>query len=40
VDRIKPEYFYICGTPDMVEDAISALKELGIDDSKIVYENS
>lgn len=40
VDRIKPDYCYVCGTPDMVEDVISALKELGIDDSKIVCENS
>lgn len=40
VDRIKPDYYYVCGTPDMVKDVISALKELGIDDSKIVYENS
>jgi hypothetical protein len=40
VDRIKPDHCYVCGTPAMVEDAIATLKELGIDDSKIVCENS
>ena len=38
--RIKPDYCYVCGTTDVAEDAISALKELEIDDSKIVCENS
>jgi ferredoxin-NADP reductase len=40
VDRIKPDYCYVCGTPDMVEDIVSTLKDLGMDDSKIVCENS
>jgi ferredoxin-NADP reductase len=39
VDRIKPDHCYVCGTSGMVEDVISALKKLGIDNSKIVRED-
>lgn len=31
-------YFYICGTPEMTEELINTLKELGVKEEKMVYE--
>ena len=32
-------YFYICGTPEMTEELITTLKELGVKEEKMVYEH-
>jgi len=32
------QYFYVCGPPKMIEDVISELKSLGVDDKLIVTE--
>ena len=34
----ETEVVYICGNPDMVKDTVSILKELKIEDSKIIKE--
>lgn len=31
-------YFYVCGTPEMTDDLINTLKDLGVDETKLVYE--
>ncbi|MCH7227242.1 FAD-binding oxidoreductase [Haloferula sp. A504] len=32
------QYFYVCGPPDMVEDVTTALRELGVEEERIVTE--
>ncbi len=32
------QYFYVCGPPEMVEEIRGILKELGVEDSKMVFE--
>lgn len=34
------QYFYVCGPPEMVDNVVGALKELGAEDDKIVIETS
>lgn len=38
VDQSDPKYFYVCGTPGMTDDIIDALKDLGVEDDRIVRE--
>lgn len=35
----RDRFYYVCGPPEMVEDLVEALGELGIDDAKIVTED-
>lgn len=34
------QYFYVCGPPEMVDNVVESLKELGAEDDKIVIETS
>ncbi|MBB5350273.1 hypothetical protein HNR46_000497 [Haloferula luteola] len=40
LDTLKPEYGYVCGTPEMTKDLVKALGELGMSKTKIVQEES
>ncbi len=38
INEHAPEYFYVCGPPQMTEEVIGALTEIGVPDDRIVRE--
>lgn len=40
IDTIHPPYCYVCGTPEMTKDIVAALEDLGVDEDKIIQEES